>query len=910
MEAPVNQPTKKHTAWAGLWVVAALTLLAFGLRLYRIDADSIWWDEGISLDLARGTWAALLEERASNVHPPLYFVLLKLWQGVAGDSVFASRGFSLIFTLPGVALAYDVARRASGHAAGMVAGALAAVGAVFLVHAQDVRAYGLLPMSTLLMLALADRLARCPKNRRLWAALAVVEATTLLLHYLSAFAVLYVNARLVVQLWPQRRDVWRAWLASQAGAFALILPWVAFVLSHHAEIRAHLALNATPYVARTPLPELVALVWTFLMTGHAATRFIAPLPLLTILLAGSAALAAVWAIWKRPAERGQLAWSTFDWLLPIVGVTTVWLVRPLAHPRYTMLWSGALWVWVGIVLGGLLRDRRWAGRTLGAAGLLVALALNGLAINAHLFNPRLAKHDVRGVAAMLRQRAAPGDVALSPLKDRSLRYYDTAPASVAMIDFRDPDAAWGALAQATEDARHVYVLEYEHATRDPLGFAAYALERTGTLEEIIPFWGLEVFAYRLDEQVAPPALQSVEVDLGPARLVGVSADPAPSDEVLAVALAWELDEPGAPLKATVQLQDHLGNKIAQDDRPLLSPLGRTSDDWPPGETVVNTYLLPLPKGTPPVTYDLAIGLYPAAETRPGDLQPVMTITLLSPLGTSADPYKVGNLGLDPDIAGELAPGLRLTGAAYAPREVRPGATVDVMLRWLPETTLPSLEPALRLEAGGSILSDVPQQPVGGDYPTDAWIAGQTVLERRRLTIPTDAPPDKLTLTVAIGEEAVTLGDLAVDGGSTFEPPQPQVEMDAQFGQVARLIGYSLSSEQVSQTEGIRLTLYWQALEAVQTDYTVFTHLVDANGILVGQHDYPPVWGVRPTSSWQPGEYLVDVHEVQLLDGVSPAPGALRLAVGLYDPATLERVPLAGGSDAALLDTIVELSPAP
>jgi hypothetical protein len=521
---------------------------------------------------------------------------------------------------------------------------------------------------------------------------------------------------------------------------------------------------------------------------------------------------------------------------------------------------------------------------------------------------------------MLRQRAAPGDVALSPLKDRSLRYYDTAPASVAMIDFRDPDAAWGALSQATEDAHHVYVLEYEHATRDPSGFAAYALERAGSLEEIIPFWGLDVFVYRLDEQVAPPALQPVEVDLGAltlrsgqaARLVGVYADPVPSDEVLTVALAWEIDGPGVPLKATVQLQDYLGNKITQDDRPLLSPLGRTSDDWAPGESVVNTYLLPLPKGTPPVTYDLAIGLYPAAETRPGDLQPVTTVTLLPPVGISADPYGVGDLGLDPDIAGELAPGLRLTGATYAPREVRPGDTVDVMLRWLPETTLPDLEPALRLEAGGNTLLNVPEQPMGGQYPTEAWIAGQTVLERRRLTIPTDAPPGNLTLSLALGDAEVTLGTLVTDGGSTFEPPQPRVEMDAQFGQVARLIGYSLSSEQVSPTEGIRLTLYWQALESGQMDYTVFTHLVDANGTLVGQHDYPPVWGVRPTSSWKPGEYLVDVHEVQLLDGVSPAPGALHLAIGLYDPTTLERVPLvpAGGGDTALLDTIVELAPAP
>jgi hypothetical protein len=565
-----------------------------------------------------------------------------------------------------------------------------------------------------------------------------------------------------------------------------------------------------------------------------------------------------------------------------------------------------LWVWIGIVLGRLVADRGWIGRALGTVGLLLALALNGLAIHAHFFNPHLANHDVRGVAALLRERAAPGDVALVPFKDQSLSYYDTSPASVTMIEFRDLDIAWDALVDATRNAGHIFVMQYEHATRDPLGVTAYALERAGTLEEVIPFWGLDVFVYRLEGPVEPPALEPVDVDLGAAQLVGVRADPAPGDEAMTVALAWQTVEQTGPLKATVQLLDHLGNKIAQDDRQLLDPLRRTSDEWPLGETVVNTYVLPLPKGTPPVTYEVAVGVYPAAETQPGALQPVTEVTVLPPTGRQGDPYEVGDLGLDSTINGELAPGLRLSATNYFPREARPGDSIDVTLRWKASSDLPDLEPALRLTGDDATLLDIPQKPANGQYPTDAWSTGETVLDRRRLHLPSDAPPGTLTLSVVLGDREVELGNLLLVGGSTFLAPQPQYPTDVQFGQVARLVGYDLSGDEISPEEGIQLTLYWQASGPVETDYTVFTHLVDETGELVGQHDFPPVWGMRPTSSWQPGEYLVDVHDVRLLDGVSPSPREAQLMVGLYDPDTLERVLLAGGGDAAQLEAVIEL----
>ncbi|MBC7250909.1 MAG: hypothetical protein H5T62_11555 [Anaerolineae bacterium] len=90
---------------------------------------------------------------------------------------------------------------------------------------------------------------------------------------------------------------------------------------------------------------------------------------------------------------------------------------------------------------------------------------------------------------------------------------------------------------------------------------------------------------------------------------------------------------------------------------------------------------------------------------------------------------------------------------------------------------------------------------------------------------------------------------------------------------------------------VRLT--WQALERPSASYKVFVHLYAPDGHLVAQHDGFPANEMRPTDSWHPGEIVTDNHGL-LLPPDAPTP--LRVVVGLYDPATGERLPLADGEE--------------
>jgi hypothetical protein len=99
----------------------------------------------------------------------------------------------------------------------------------------------------------------------------------------------------------------------------------------------------------------------------------------------------------------------------------------------------------------------------------------------------------------------------------------------------------------------------------------------------------------------------------------------------------------------------------------------------------------------------------------------------------------------------------------------------------------------------------------------------------------------------------------------------------------------LGYEVEQRDERLRLTLYWQALRHMSRDYKSFVHVADpATGVPVAQDDAMPHRGGYPTRFWAPGEIVVDHIPINL--GGAP-PGNYDLALGLYDPASLERLPL-------------------
>jgi 4-amino-4-deoxy-L-arabinose transferase-like glycosyltransferase len=136
---------------------------------------------------------------------------------------------------------------------------------------------------------------------------------------------------------------------------------------------------------------------------------------------------------------------------------------------------------------------------------------------------------------------------------------------------------------------------------------------------------------------------------------------------------------------------------------------------------------------------------------------------------------------------------------------------------------------------------------------------------------------------------------------------PQHGITFAFEPGVQLVGYDLAPSPHHPGETLRLQLYWQALEPLAEDYTVFVHVLSEGGAgqLVTQQDNPPVRGTRPTSTWEPGVVVVDPYDLPI---PSDTPlGEYVVAVGLYRWPDLSRLPVRDGEGAPMPDDRVLLT---
>ncbi len=138
--------------------------------------------------------------------------------------------------------------------------------------------------------------------------------------------------------------------------------------------------------------------------------------------------------------------------------------------------------------------------------------------------------------------------------------------------------------------------------------------------------------------------------------------------------------------------------------------------------------------------------------------------------------------------------------------------------------------------------------------------------------------------------------------SPYPPPQVKGRSSYTLEEQAALVGYSLNSDVFRPGDALRLSLRWEGLTHIRRSYSVFVHLIGADGVRWAQSDGAPIKGFLPTTNWVAGETIRDVREMILPSGTPT--GRYRLEVGMYDPDSLERLTATDKSGTVVGDRIV------
>ncbi|MCB9100034.1 MAG: hypothetical protein H6632_10870 [Anaerolineales bacterium] len=112
-------------------------------------------------------------------------------------------------------------------------------------------------------------------------------------------------------------------------------------------------------------------------------------------------------------------------------------------------------------------------------------------------------------------------------------------------------------------------------------------------------------------------------------------------------------------------------------------------------------------------------------------------------------------------------------------------------------------------------------------------------------------------------------------------PADRPRLDWTFNDEMKLIAVDVGAAVVRPGERVPVTVTWQALKPMTTDYSVYVHLIGRGYDSAGQFNTYPGLGLRPTTTLKPGQIVVDTYPV-LVNGGAEAPTRLLVNVGLFN----------------------------
>lgn len=197
------------------------------LRLYRLTAESLWFDEAYSVAFAeRPLWdfSPFRMEGPPFTDRNLYHLFLHFWLGL-GREDFTVRLLSVLIGVSSVAGVYLLARELFDRRVGLWSAALLAVSPLHVWYSQEVRMYSLV---TALSLFSSYFVLRGIRRGRIgdWVGYVLCAVTALYTHTFAVFVILSQGVYILFLLGTRRiskRRLW-SWLGAEAVAGILALP--------------------------------------------------------------------------------------------------------------------------------------------------------------------------------------------------------------------------------------------------------------------------------------------------------------------------------------------------------------------------------------------------------------------------------------------------------------------------------------------------------------------------------------------------------------------------------------------------------------------------------------------------------------------------------------------------------------
>ncbi len=928
----MNQPKRLQPSQSkirpGHWALF-FALIGFGLRLQKLSLQPLWGDEGWSFYFAAQPLPQLLALTAIDIHPPLYYMLLKGWLAVIGVGAEEARFFSVVTGTLLIPILGVIGQQLFDKRVGAIAAATAAVMPMAVYYSQEVRMYGLVALLGATSVYFFIK-SEETSHRNFWqVGYIVTTVAALYTMYYAVFIIFFQGLYILLTRLRQPGRLLRR-LPPLVYVGLLYLPWVFYAaprLVNYIENKR----DVEGYVPLTFIRFLGDHFIAFSL-GHLPTH-LQNYGWIALAMGIVALLGIAGSLYpgNQNDECGMMndesrKNSSFIYLLlylfvpMLIGylINQFYPFTPQFFERTLLLAAPAYWLFIaaGVIW---LWDRQYL--LVGTAVMAMLLAISVSLISFYTL-PRYPDEDYRPLLQDIAARTTPDDTVLASYQWQLGFYQAYLPPPRPKL-FAVPGWGQGWASQTAKTSSLTVDLTDILAQSPRLWFPAY--QAGGHIWEDEAEAAIATLGYPALLQWYSPQTKLTLAGAAQTPLRQISAANFENRlTLLEATVGGEKYQAGrgiVPVQLIWQKEDNLGSEHRVSLR-LVDATGRTwatrdshpragqafFTDMAIGDTLTDRHGLLTPAGASPGNYRLMLAARRVDNDHPLDLldeagQPLgaelllAEVTLIAPnppVGAAALPVQVA-MG---DVFGQQA---RLVGYSLGQGPFKAGLSLPLTLFW--ESLVDNPGPLVVLvelkDAAGETVVSHRQEPV---WPATEWRQGAILLDPHDVALPPALAPGEYRLSISLltpeqgnlavnGQKQLSLTTVTtIDRPHIFEAPNPEIDLAVNFGEQARLVGLDLPRTQVKAGQSVKFALYWQAIAPLDKSWTVFVHLTDSEGKIISQQDQIPGGGRFPTTGWLPGEYLVDSYNL-LIPSNAPPGQKYRLKIGLYDANDFIRLPV-------------------
>ncbi len=377
-------------------------------------SESLWLDEAYSALMARRSFFEIVQTLHHDAGPPLYYFVLRLWRGLAGESEIALRGLSWIFSVLTTFSLYRLCERFWNRWAAVFACLLWIVNPVSVMNAGEVRNYTLFAWLGVLFFGYLREMVYQPDWKK-WVGLSVCMLLSVYNHNLAWFMIGagMMTAGIMV---PRVGTV--VWLGGALGVTLLgYLPWLPVLMKQ----MQHVALTID-WVERAWSPWVWLSTLNILVPGGETPPYL-PMPKFPVMVHG--VFLVVWLIGVGAVirKKGSMREAAFGWvwLMMGVGIGSVYLYSWLVQPVYLVGRSDFFVVPFWCMLTAYAVVNSWRGwKVYGWMVFMVGMSVAVVVV----MHWEAADYREDDAVRYLRQRGEPGElVVCTGLTRPTMEYY-------------------------------------------------------------------------------------------------------------------------------------------------------------------------------------------------------------------------------------------------------------------------------------------------------------------------------------------------------------------------------------------------------------------------------------------------------------------------------------------------------